>query len=97
MVRGYIGGRGAVVLDAVYIPANLVRLPFYGKSVEIIGDRVAEIVDAPKAAAPLIAWAVDGAVDLVWHAADVLHVVNLARLWPVNPVDVCAQTPEGWP
>ena len=51
LVRGYVGGRGAVVLDTVYVPANFVRLPFYRVSMKVIRDRVAKVVDAPKAVA----------------------------------------------
>ncbi len=39
----------------------------------------------------------NGSKDLLREAADVLHEVDLAGLWPTHPVDVRAQTPECGP
>ena len=92
-----IGGRCAVILCAVDVPADGVRLPFYAIGVEGVGNWLAQVIDATEAAATGIAGTVDGAKDAVRQPTDLFHIVNFASLRPVNFADICPQTPERGP
>ena len=86
-----------MVLDAVDVPGDQVRLPLDGERVELLVDPLAEVVDAAEAAATVVAGAVDRAEDLVGEPADVLHDVDLAGAGPRVVGDVGAEAPERRP
>ena len=86
-----------MISNPIYIPMDLVGLPFHCKGVEVIGNWLAKIIDLPEAVTTRIARAMDRSKDLIWQASDVFHDVNLAGLGPSNPVDIRTQAPKRWP
>ena len=97
LVRRDARRRRAVIEDAVHEPVDAIGLPFDAEGVEVVGDRDAEVVRTAEGRTAGISGAVDGAEDLVRHAADEFHDVDLARLRPADVGDVGAQAPERRP
>src|ERR1043166_7668129 len=93
-----ISRRDAMILPAVYGPANFVRPPRDGKDMKVVGvGRMRERVGAAGAAGARIARAVQRAVRDGRLASDVLHDVDLAAPRPTDRIDVRAEHPEGGP
>jgi hypothetical protein len=85
-------------LLAIDIPADFVFFPFDGENVEFVAPRAfGQAGKVADSARTRVARPVNGSVNFVGFAPDVLHNVDFTGGWPGILLDVCAQHPEGRP
>src|SRR4030095_6599233 len=88
---------GSKVWDAINSPNDLIRLPFDGKDVICIGNRLTKIIDFTVALPTGVSRSMQSAKGVIGSTTDKFHDIDLTSLCPTDLVNIGAEHPEGGP
>jgi hypothetical protein len=92
-----IGTSYGIIYHIIVEPANLVSLPLHHVGVLVIRNVILLPIPFTQALRSRVPGSIQGSHNQVWLFPGVFHNDNFSAVWPVAPVKVCPEHPEGRP